>query len=240
MTITGERLRGGSERVARVTLVGTAAQEVVFENDTVVVVRAGVPADPFVSRTGRVVVFGESGATITALGAFTYNVAGDVTGVSPSFGRSGTRVRLAGTNLLGAGTSASVAFDGLPAQVVSATETAIDVVVPARGSAGLVNVSIVSDSGSSVVEASGFRYTGPGLLSAVEPSSGHGGTVVTLRGTDLLAEEASVFALTLMLAHAAGNRVGAGAERFFQRVRSVHVGCERSIIHHECGGCFIA
>ena len=40
---------------------------------------------------------------------------------------------------------------------------------------------------------------GPGLLSAVEPSSGHGGTVVTLRGTDLLAEEASVLLLRLFL-----------------------------------------
>ena len=183
ITIQGQFLRAGGARVARVTLVGTEAV-ILHENSTVVVVRAGLPASPFVAQTGDVVLRADTGATVTKAAAFRYNVAGIISSVRPLVGREGTIVTIEGTNLLGAGTNASVRLAGVEAHVLLLNETSITVVA-AAGSAGTGSVSIVSSTGSSVVQASGWTYVSAGSIASVTPSSGQAGTRVTISGSVL-------------------------------------------------------
>jgi hypothetical protein len=87
-------------------------------------------------------------------------LAPDVTSISPTFGSrsGGTDVTITGQHLA---VATSVTFDGVPAQIVSASNGSITVKSPAQTS-GLKNVQVTTAGGTSPVVA-GAVYTAVGL-----------------------------------------------------------------------------
>jgi len=114
-----------------------------------------------------------------------------VTGLNPALGPAigGTPVTISGSGF-GTG-SPTVAFDGIPASVVSATSTAITVITPAVGS-GRTSVVTVTTTGvaggtSPAVAGSLFTFVVPDITS-VTPARGPvlGGGAVTISGTGFI------------------------------------------------------
>jgi hypothetical protein len=106
-----------------------------------------------------------------------------VASVSPNAGATGGggAITVTGSNFTGA---TNVSFGSVPASkvtVVSSSE--LTATVPAHV-AGTVNVSVTTPVGKSP-NSSGGRYTydAPPMVSAISPSSGAKGTVITLTGT---------------------------------------------------------
>jgi len=80
--------------------------------------------------------------------------------------------------------------------VISATGDEVVVQTPS-GTPGTVDVTIVSETGSTVVQTDGFTYLADGEITAVTPSQGQLGTVVTIEGTSLRADSETVSSVTL-------------------------------------------
>ena len=114
-----------------------------------------------------------------------------VTGLNPALGPAtgGTLVTISGSGF-GSG-SPTVAFDGIPASVVSATSTSITVITPSVGS-GRTSVVTVTTTGvaagtSPAVAGSMFTFVVPDITS-VTPARGpvSGGGAVTISGSGFI------------------------------------------------------
>ena len=109
-----------------------------------------------------------------------------VTGVSPATGLAagGTNVTITGTNLANAD---EVLFGSKAAQITGDNATQISVVTPA-GSAGTVDVTVVTSGGvSAVSSADEFTYLAAPTVTRISPAAGSasGGTAVTITGANL-------------------------------------------------------
>ncbi|MEC8482213.1 MAG: IPT/TIG domain-containing protein, partial [Pseudomonadota bacterium] len=187
VTISGTNLLGHGEAIASVTLASVTASVISF-NDTTVVVEALEPSDPFVITVGDVVLVSNTGATITLVDGWQYNVAGNITSVTPAQGRVGTRVEIRGTDLLGRGTEVlHVLLNGIAAEVQGTpTETLIEVAVGASTSAGSGSIEILSNSGASVELTDAWEQLPPGIITGISPDSGQYDTEITITGSFLL------------------------------------------------------
>ncbi|MAE46192.1 MAG: hypothetical protein CMJ86_04790, partial [Planctomycetes bacterium] len=193
VTIKGTRLRGGGSTVVTVTLSGVEAG-IESESDTVVV----VTADAGDAGIGHVVVVADSGASATLENGWTYNVAGEITLVSPSVGQLNTLVTVRGTSLLGGGEEfVNVTLAGVEAVVEEGLVNGSVVVRAASGSAGDGDVRLLSDTGAIVELVGGWTYSDDGAITAVEPTSGQEGTRVTITGERLRGAGNSVESVTL-------------------------------------------
>ena len=195
VTITGTQLLGYGNSVASVTLAGVSAA-LVDSNTTVVVVRAAASGP---TSVGEVVLVSDTGAIVRAASAFQYVAAGSVSSVSPNYGQSKTRVTITGTNLLSGDTSLQqVSLAGIAVDSISgANNTDVVVVAGVTSVVRLGSVVLTASNGASVTLADGFEYKTPGDVTSVSPSSGHGGTFVTITGTDLRGWGSSVATVTL-------------------------------------------
>jgi hypothetical protein len=176
VTLTGTNLSGATA----VRFDGVAATS--FTVDSATQITAVAPAH---AAGAAAVTVTTPGGTSNSL-VYTYLAAPAVTGVTPSQGpvSGGTGVTLTGTNLSGA---TAVRFDGVAATsftVDSATQ--ITAVTPPHA-AGATAVTVTTPGGTSN-PATYVYLTPPTLLSTV-PDQGptHGGTVITLTGTNLAA-----------------------------------------------------
>ncbi len=144
---------------------------------------------------------GDSG-TAPAASRFTYLARPNVTAISPAKGAvtGGTRVTLFGSGFTGATAVRFGARAGTSLVVNSSNR--ITVTSPA-GTAGFVNVAVISPGGSRTVStASRFTYLARPNVTAISPAKGPvtGGTRVTLTGTGFTGATAVRF----------GNRAGTG------------------------------
>jgi hypothetical protein len=184
VTITGTNLAGTTS----VTFGGTAATSVTAVSATTVT--CIIPAH----AAGAVdVAVTAPGGTISVAGAYTYMDAPTITGLSPTSGpiAGGTTVSITGTNFTG---TTSITFGGTAAtsmMVVSATEVSC-IVPPLTG--GVVDVALVTPGGIAVI-ADAFTYMPAPTLTDLSPLRGPlaGGTLVTLRGTNLSGTTAVTF-----------------------------------------------
>jgi hypothetical protein len=176
VTFTGTNLTDPDGRPP-VVRFGTAAGTVTAASPTSVDVE--VPAG-----TGNVQ------ATLTTCGGsaaprnYLYCAAPTIASIAPTTGASNTLVTITGTNLIAAGNPATVSFGGVPATVVSATATQMQVRTPA-GPAGAVPVTATT-CGGTVAAASLFTYCVAPTITGVAPSNGPAGTLVTITGTNLV------------------------------------------------------
>jgi len=182
VTVNGARLLGAGSAVVNATISGAVAQVVNYTN-TIVLLQAGSTAP----GSGAIVLFADSGATVTSVSTFTYLVAGVIANVTPGSGQAGTRVTITGQALLGGGaTAAGVTFGGVAATIVSATNTTVIVQAGDKASAGAVDVAVISNTNANVVSSNGWTYLLRGVVGSVTPNNGIYGTVVTIRGSRLL------------------------------------------------------
>ena len=179
VTITGLNLTGA-------TKVFFGAVVAKIQSDTATQIVATSPAGK--AGTVDVTVVTANGTSATsALDQFTYVAAPTVTKISATAGPvlGGTSVTITGTNLAGA---TAVMFGKVAAtQIESDTATQIVAISP-PGTAGAVNVTVVTAGGTSKVSAAGkFTYVALPAVTKLVPAAGPvaGGTLVTITGTNL-------------------------------------------------------
>lgn len=123
VTIYGTSLLASAPAVYGVTLAGVQSA-IISSNNSMIIVRAGDGTGADIGA-GNVTVTAVTGATINALSAFAYVQAGNLTAVTPSSGRHGTRVQLSGTALFQGGSAISRAYVGGVEAVVSPSLTSV-------------------------------------------------------------------------------------------------------------------
>jgi IPT/TIG domain len=135
---------------------------------------------PHAAGAVDVVVTNPNGPAATKVSGFTY-VPPAITSISPTSGTTsgGTFVNISGA---GFASGATVAFDGIQATSVSASETSISAKTPAHAAAS-VNVVVTNPNGSAATKVNGFAYILPAITS-ISPGSGtsNGGTSVFIAG----------------------------------------------------------
>ena len=180
VTITGTGFTGATT----VAFNGTNAVSFTVNSDTQIT--ALVPAG---ASTGTLAVTTPEG---TAVSAENYTVlvspVPSITSFSPASGGFGTSVTINGLNLSGA---TAVTFGGTSAQfTVSNNGRRITAVVPVGATTGLIVVTTPSGIGTS---AGIFTVVPRPTITNFTPSSGSGGTVVTINGTNLTGTTAVMF-----------------------------------------------
>lgn len=103
-----------------------------------------------------------------------------ITSISPISGISNTSVTITGKNFDAIAINNTVKFNGVVASVNSATTTTLMVTAPAVGSTGAVSVTTTGGTATGPV----FTYLNPPTITAINPTSGISGTVVTITGTN--------------------------------------------------------
>jgi hypothetical protein len=192
--IAGERLRGGGASVDSVTLGGVEVATIEGESDTEVVV-AAARADA-TDAAVDVLLTANTGAVVTAEGAWTYLTEGEITVVRPSSGQLGTRVVIEGTGLFGGGADVDLAsLAGNSVELVSANDTIVIVTI-VDSTAGSGDATLVSDSGAVVSLADAFERIEDGDITVVSPGRGQLGTVVAIHGNNLFGGGARLKSIT--------------------------------------------
>ncbi|OUJ74111.1 DUF7619 domain-containing protein [Hymenobacter crusticola] len=102
-----------------------------------------------------------------------------ITAIAPAQGRFGTLVTLTGRNFSPTTTGNRVAFNGVVAQVQSATSTTLTVRVPTGAATGAVTLT-TADGGAHSIPFTVFQ---PPTLTSVTPGEGQPGSTVILSGT---------------------------------------------------------
>eukprot|EP00048_Salpingoeca_helianthica_P009485 m.135995 g.135995 ORF g.135995 m.135995 type:complete len:990 (+) comp14881_c0_seq3:2221-5190(+) len=155
LTIRGTDLFGGSSALSSVLIGGVTVSQILNQTNTEVVVRlashpAGLATLSLISLSGSIV----SNNTL-----FTVISAGTLDLVSPSQGQLGVFVNLYGVNLFGGGSNVTrVLFGSVPATLVSQTNATVRVRAGESTTLGVVDVTLISDTGAVIVRPSGFVY----------------------------------------------------------------------------------
>lgn len=184
VNITGRHLSLGLDDTPIVTIAGIPAAIVAMDTSTDwswITVAAGwtdntslplsSPVELTVSHLGE--HFSLSSSPLT----WTYLPTGTITGVKPSRGQVGTVINITGESLLGYGeTLESVFIGNASAAILSISNEEVIAKVSNGSETGVVRVTLVASSGA-VIEADDlFEVREPGLITALEPSSGQWGT----------------------------------------------------------------
>ena len=185
VTIQGIGLLGGGASVSTVRLDGVMAN-VSSASDTSIIVVAQQAVNSL--TPGRVEVVSNTGAIISVDATWSYSQLGSITSISPDIGQQGNMVTITGTSLLGSSGSSvtDVTLAGLPATVVSSTDTTVMVRAGYSSSAVAGPVQLIVDSGPVITSmpAQDWSYYNASFNS-ISPSSGTNGTLVTLSGINL-------------------------------------------------------
>ena len=194
--IAGTGLLAGGSEVDSLTLAGADVQEILFANDTLIIVTAGANST---AETGTVTYVTDSKAAVeSGDDAWTYLEASKIDTVVPDNGQFKTKVVISGSALFGGGSSiGSVTLADAPATVNDgASDTEVTVIAGANA-AGEGDVVIKSDTGASTTLEDGFTYEAVAEITSISPSSGQLDTVVTITGTTLLGGGDSIETATL-------------------------------------------
>ena len=174
VTVTGSNF-GSTQGPSVLNFNGVPAASVTSWNDSQVVgtVPSNVP-----SGNGPVTIVVNS---ITSNGNVTFTAINPVlTGITPVAAAAGATVTLNGTGLTLPGQTTQVNFNGITAQILSSSGTAITIYVPGTATSGPVTVSV----GSYTSNAIQFTVEGRPTISSVSPSSGViGAWPITISGT---------------------------------------------------------
>ena len=196
VTVTGENFLGGGSRIESATFAGLTSRVVNYTSTSVEVVITG---KSIVETTGDVALTSDTGSMTRKLLAWKALVVGSISSVTPAIGQIGTVVTIQGARLLGGGkTIVAVYLSGIKVdRIVSYNDIVVSVIAgDGDKNASVIDqtgfVRIVSDTGSVVERASAWTYRRRGQLTSVVPREGQRGTLVTLRGTDLLGQGKSV------------------------------------------------
>ena len=159
---------------------------------------ATVPASLLAAAASATVTVTESGGISSGM-AFAINAAAPaITGISPAQGTSagGTTVTISGTNFAAV---SGVRFGAVSAASFTVNSpTSITAVAP-PGSAGTVDIQIVTPSGATTPASSDqFLYLAPPAITVISPATGSsgGGTTVNINGLNLAGATSVSFGAT--------------------------------------------
>lgn len=147
---------------------GDAVATVLNQNDTTLVVRA--PED---GQTGKLTLV-TTDKTVD-IGEYTYQEL-SVHSFTPANGAIGSQIRISGTGFGNASSPAEVTINGVPATVVSVSDTLIVAVIPKNASSGPVVVKVNGQSST----GANFQFQDIG---SIKPMTGGVGTKVTINGS---------------------------------------------------------
>jgi YD repeat-containing protein len=120
---------------------------------------------------------------ITAIARFTSSQA-SVINFTPDTGPVGTAVTINGTGFSSTASQDTVKFNGVSATVSSATNTQLQVTVPASATTGPISVSCPNGSATSTESFTVTSSNGVPTIISFTPTSGLTGAAVTLTGTN--------------------------------------------------------
>ena len=196
--LTGSAFTSGGIGVQNVTFGGIVAS-VINVTSTTIFVSCG---DSAISQSNvDVIVTFTSEATVTLSGAWTFIVS-TISIVLPSSGQGGTSVNIVGTNMLGGGSSiTTVLLAGYPAQIKAGgsgdENTAVVVIAEDFGTIYTGDVTVIADSGATVIKSNAWTYLAAGNITGVAPSVGQSGVKVTISGSNLLGGGTKLVAASL-------------------------------------------
>jgi IPT/TIG domain-containing protein/flagellar hook capping protein FlgD len=176
VTITGARFSGATS----VTFNGTPSSYVV-QNSTLI--RANVPAG---ATTGPIRITTPSGIGTSSTN-FTVIIPPTVTAFSPTSGPVGATVTVFGT---GFATTSAVRFNNVAASFSVTSDTSLTSPVPAGATTGSI---IVTSSTGSDTSATSFTVIQLPTIASFSPTTGPGGSEVTVRGTSFASATAVKF-----------------------------------------------
>ena len=101
--------------------------------------------------------------------------------ITPTAGQANTEVSIMGTNFSATAADNVVKFNGLTATVKNATTTTLVVTAPQGGTTGAISVKVKN---SDVANGPVFSYVLPSTFTALSPSNGKTGDIITLTGTN--------------------------------------------------------
>eukprot|EP00912_Choanoflagellata_sp_UC4_P001208 UC4_evm6s754 len=216
--ISGTGLLGGGDFITSITLKGYFA---VFKAENTNNSYISAVATTGVEGVGDVIITSNTGSTVTLKNGFTYEPHGEIFKISPSSGQQGTKVTIAGSDLLGGGnTIESVRLCGVQVEMVLPGSSDSQIIVIAassvlHGTPG--SVVITADTGATHTAENAFRYLKESLVDGVVPTSGQHGTFVRISGSNLFGGGSKLSqvlskdktTLTIVIDNPDGNTVGA-------------------------------
>lgn len=146
----------------------------------------GLNGTPFLSLPTWIQVVGKY-AYVGTLGANSFEIIDlnlptpSITSFAPAQAIRGASVVISGTNFDTNPLNNTVAFNGVPAEVISATSSEITVKVPAAATSGKITVTVDEITGTS---SNDFTVLFPPVISTFSPASGPVGTTVLISGTN--------------------------------------------------------
>ena len=144
VSITGQNFRAG----AQIYLGGLAASNVQVVSSTTI--QAIVPANS--AGTTNAVVINSDGTWGVQTGAFTYSaLPPQISSAAPSSGPPTTLVSIAGSEFSSRISDINVQFNGTSANIVSASRTQIQVLVPYAATSGPITVSVLGQTATGPV-----------------------------------------------------------------------------------------
>lgn len=156
VTITGSNFKSTG---ATVVTIGGASLTNIIVSDDGTQITGNTPAGTVGPRD---VVVSTGGGSDTLSGGFTYWNVPTITGIIPSYGRTGTAnpVTIKGTNFTPtAGRAVTVSIGGDASSIVVVNSTTITCNTPSIGTPGFVNVSVTTPGGTATL-VNGFEYWG--------------------------------------------------------------------------------
>ena len=194
VTINGLDLHRG-EGVSSVTIAGVEATIVSYNSSSVEVI-AQRPST-ITSFSGTVLVESDDKSLIESSANFTYLREGDITLVTPLQGQFNAEVVIGGNRLFGGGGNVeSVIIAGVPADILSQTNTKLRVRIKENNESVFGDITgdivITADTGAQVSLVDSWTYVQVGVITSLVPESGQYGTRVNITGERLTAGGMSI------------------------------------------------
>jgi len=136
---------------------------------------------PYGAVTGQIGVSVNGGTIVYSSTSFTVPVP-TISGFSPASGPIGTSITITGTNFDPVALYDQVLINGGSLPATSASTTQLVAMVPPCATSGAIHVTV--DGGPGVSSVSNFTVAGPPTITDFAPTSGPGGTRVTINGTN--------------------------------------------------------
>lgn len=194
-------LAGGNSINSNSFHLGGVPAYVVMRSDNMIIVQASASA---ATDTGNITYTVDTGAEVLIPDSWRYIAPGEIAGIFPHQGRSGTLVTITGNRMFGGGTRATEVLFGsvmVSEAILINTESLIQVRAGESSSAlSPAAVTVISDTGAMIVSNSSlvsFQYQTPGTVSAVDPAYGQVGTRITITGTNLYTSGDRIVRVTL-------------------------------------------
>ena len=181
----------GSVNITEVLLTGINVT-ILSYNDTIIICNISEFRNSSQGAiSGPIIVRNSLGFTADTSNRITFTyVQVNVMNVSPGRGQNGTMVTIQGVGLLANATNITTLWlnNVLVRSIISANNSVIVVVADySNVMTPLGNITYCANTGAMVTAPQAWYYVAPAVVSSVSPASGSEGTVVTIRGTDLLA-----------------------------------------------------